>query len=500
MRRQLTMSKMLRLFSFLALMYMSCGALAGAPPIPPPAPYNPYPTYLGQVATRTFLSNTLNSAGPQQTMSRTIHYARDNITSLAVIFSNWYVPSNSAELGTGASTTVTASIEYPVGTFTQVKFSGATSGTIPNLSNLQSDFATVTIPRGAAFYVRMWTSNSVGIIFNASVQELDISNGEGFTFGVTTPDLTLGGALPGTSTANTVGPTAIIAYTNRPSVFLAGDSRVACTADAFSDTSDDCGSFGRGVGPFYAYINGGVSGARVATDITGSNYANRLALSKFSSTIICDLGVNDLSASASAATIWANLQTFYGFFSGKPIIQSTIWPEVTSTDNFTSVANQTTTSTSVNTQRIALNGIIRASPSPLVGFIDDTTAIETGLNSGLWNVTGSTQITAGTYTSGSGAFTLTTASNHGIQVGESFYVSIVSTGSLTAYFGFFTATAGTTGTTLNFTGATGLGISAISNGAVNPWTKDGIHPTPIGYLMIKNYNQPLLRAIIAGKQ
>lgn len=73
-------------------------------------------------------------------------------------------------------------------------------------------------------------------------------------------------------------------------------------------------------------------------------------------------------------------------------------------------------------------------------------------------------VSSGTYNSGSGAVALTTSVTHGLVPGNSFVVHLTGTGSITALSGRFIATAGTTGSTLNYTAATGLTV-AISGGS-----------------------------------
>lgn len=79
-------------------------------------------------------------------------------------------------------------------------------------------------------------------------------------------------------------------------------------------------------------------------------------------------------------------------------------------------------------------------------------------------------VSSGTYTGGSGATSVTTTASHGLSVGSKFSVGLTGTGAglgtLNSAGTPYTATSGTTGTTLNFTAATGLTISAISGGGV----------------------------------
>lgn len=68
-----------------------------------------------------------------------------------------------------------------------------------------------------------------------------------------------------------------------------------------------------------------------------------------------------------------------------------------------------------------------------------------------------TTISSGTYTTGTGAVSLTTAAAHGLGVGDTFTIaSAAGTGSFAALDATFVATTGTTGTTLNCTTAPGL--------------------------------------------
>lgn len=76
----------------------------------------------------------------------------------------------------------------------------------------------------------------------------------------------------------------------------------------------------------------------------------------------------------------------------------------------------------------------------------------------------STTISSGTYTAG--AVALTTAAPHGLLPGDSFFISAATgTGSFAAINGWHVATAGTTGSTLNFTMATGLTMT-ITGGTI----------------------------------
>ncbi len=81
-------------------------------------------------------------------------------------------------------------------------------------------------------------------------------------------------------------------------------------------------------------------------------------------------------------------------------------------------------------------------------------------------------VSSGTYTSGTGATSLTTAAPHGISVGQQFMLySVASSPQVLAFNGIWTATAGTTGSTLNFTAPTGLGSLSITGGQYDATTR-----------------------------
>ena len=87
------------------------------------------------------------------------------------------------------------------------------------------------------------------------------------------------------------------------------------------------------------------------------------------------------------------------------------------------------------------------------------------------NSVSSDPVASGTYNSGTGAVSLVLGADVGLTNGSSFTLSnLYGTGSISSLNGTWTATAGTTGTTLNFTGPTGLTltIGASNNGVSNP--------------------------------
>ena len=163
------------------------------------------PVYLGEVATRAEIPMGMAApAAGTEFMSRSFHYARQTISQLQVAFPNFYVNATVGEQPIGGTATLTASVEYPAGTFTQLKFNGAVSATMPNGGFIVSDVAKVAIPNGAKFYVREFYQNAAGFPYTGSTiaQTNLASYGEGMLWApVGLTDLTMGGTVGVTNTA-----------------------------------------------------------------------------------------------------------------------------------------------------------------------------------------------------------------------------------------------------------------------------------------------------------
>lgn len=338
-------------------------------------------SYLGQVATRSHLHSN-RATGSTRTMSRSFHIARDDITSLQIVLANWFVawassPSDGSEANAGAEATLTASIEYPAGTFTQVRWGGATSYAQPDGETTVSDAVTLAIPRGAQFWVRVFRICSAGILYTSFGVASQV---DGMEYGgAEITDKTTSGTVA-SGAGNGFYPCAIIAQTRRPSVIAYGDSITLGVQDAVNDGSADLGQFTRSLGPSFAYINAGIGGDRAQTFASG--HAKRSPLAAYASHIICGFGRNDIAIGRTGAQVLADLQTIYALFPGKPVFQSTTVPWTTSSDSWATVTNQTADASEA--QRLILNRAIRAVPPGLAGYFDVANALESSPDSGRW--------------------------------------------------------------------------------------------------------------------
>lgn len=136
---------------------------------------------------------------------------------------------------------------------------------------------------------------------------------------------------------------------NYPSVAMLGDSNLVGRDDA---TPDAFGNYGHIAKALYSAGPGGASvpvmnlaqsGER-ATTITNGLGSARLTLLKYASHVITNYGANDLRGGAEIPSVLQDaLTTLWAMLRGRGlrVIEQTIVPFTTSTDNWTTTANQT---------------------------------------------------------------------------------------------------------------------------------------------------------------
>jgi|GEM_PF-1851851 len=347
-------------------------------------------TYLGQVATRCYIPKSVDG-NYRQSMTRTTHVARDTISSIQVIFPNFYCDSQLGELDAG-NVSITASIEYPVGVYNQLKFSGAVAGHIPTKSYLASDPLTIFIPDGARFFVKnFWVGTSAVLQSVPSLTALAptieacqtwLSGGVDSTMSNT--------SITATNSGLVLGPVAIIGKTAKDTYWLAGDSRMIGINDPPNSINGGVGEVERAIQLDHGYINAGLSGERLYyMNFNAGWYTNRLALSQYCSKVISNLGINDCLDGWPWATPEVCINYFADTkFAGKPVYWATLTPNSTSTDSFTTLANQAPNFT--NGTRISINNTIRAGGYHLAGYFEVADVVESARNSGLWKAPGYT--------------------------------------------------------------------------------------------------------------
>lgn len=324
--------------------------------------------YEGLVALRCrkqFTGDTTN----KYVMSRSAHIATESLTSIAVGFNAL------------VSAVITASIEYPAATFTQLKFAGSASGIaeITDPVALLSDYVSVSIPNGATFWVRMYYVGATNQVTYNSWQNTFL--GEAVTLSTTAlTDATMGGTITN-SGAFSCPPSLILGVTSNPSALAMGDS--ICQGVEWGDVEDTSNSatgynarvgtlarsFPSGI-PFVNYGEPGVQ-APEAQYIRG--------VPKFSH-VFQEFGINNFNAaSETSAQVIANLAlslTLAQPFSKN--YQTTMTP-----------VSSAGVPGACNAQRVIFNDALRAGTTGLSieGYLEVADVLETARDSGLWNLT-----------------------------------------------------------------------------------------------------------------
>lgn len=338
---------------------------------------------LAPVATRSRVASSA-ALGTTAYMCRIATYSRDTLAAVQVAWPNWrVVNTNGGETGCGGVITIKASIEYPAGTFTQIKFAGSATGTIPNATTLLSDAAVVAIPIGAKFWIRWSWVSTVNLPVITGINYKDTFAGDAFQ--ATATDLTMSGTVTDDAGSNAMRPVAILGTTTRKTLALLGDSRVAGQGDSVvNDYYGDMGELERPFGPAFAYLNLASFGES-SSGFLASNTLRR-ALANYCTTIISEYGVNDTGTGVSAATVQTNQASIAALFPGKPVWLCTLPP--TSTGAWTAVDLSDQTVGTFDAARVTYNTWVRTSPAGFAGFFDCAAVGESSLNSGKWKANG----------------------------------------------------------------------------------------------------------------
>lgn len=344
-----------------------------------------------QVATRSYIPTNLGGGGAQKCMARSTHVMRDDVADVKLVYAGWAsltpftFPTGQGERDVGATLQIRASVEYPEGIFTPVKWGGSGQGSLESGANYVSDQAHVSIPKNARFWIRTWMSipgayqtpySGMMGLYNHIV---DTSHGEALTCGVSQADLTLGGVVPdGFSGQVNIYPAAIIAETSNPAFLILGDS-IALGIGGDARINLDTGSIAPAVGRKFGYINASAGGDTAHN--AAMSHSKRLQLASFSSAVVLGLGVNDIfNDNASSASIISYMETLWASFSPvASVYQTTITPQTASSDEWRSIGNQTPKPNYAT--RNPLNNFIMGVPPGIQDFVDVAAGFEAWVTS-----------------------------------------------------------------------------------------------------------------------
>lgn len=452
--------------------------------------------------------NTITSASGFNTMnSRMSCYApRDaNIVDLVLGFPGFYdTATGQANLPTNF--TVTASIEYPAGTFTQVFFNGATSQLVTAGRLIYySDPVPIYIPANTQYWVKTFMSWTGGVV-NFPLCSFGVAGiaSEWANYGLALADNTMTGTTFTSTLANppfNQGSGYMPAVLGRlsqqvPIVGFLGDSITQGSGDQTDPTWGGT-SWGKGLRGVIPSVNVGRFSEQAShynalpdgrTDLLRDNVTH----------LVFAYGRNDLDASVSAATMVTRMQTALNPYLARGVkcYVATVTPKTTSTDSWVTTGNQTVASAPIEAQRVSYNNLIRTNwrTYGLSGYFDFARVMDP-TDSGLWIVTGFTgRFSYGTTTLTGGAVTAVTRPTYsaGSAYGGTSYPASQSAHPCNVYryaddpirTGDATVTATTDGSGV----VTGFNVVSGGSYGVAPlvcpqgnYTNDGTHPTSLGY-------------------
>lgn len=351
--------------------------------------------YEGLVATRCGNLHQ-STSGTKTIMARSSHKAVTDISKLKIVTQNYIIlRSNGDETGPGGTATVTASVEYPSGVFSQILFGGQVQGAMAANTLLESDYVrpAALIPKGATFWIRQFVVNSIAMLYSdgsqARCMNADTTMGDIFWFNTTPTDKTMGGTITQENAGKyCLPPGAIIGPSNAPTVICTGDSITAGLNESASITDMRLGLVGRGFpADTLAFLNHGAPSAKAA----GVNsyipwVPNRKLLWKYATHFIDELGYNDIiyGAATSAATKAALQTNIWSLYPPRAvIIRTTLTPKSTDAiDAFATTANQTTSAN--NSVRVSFNTDVRAGLPGVRAYWETAWTVEDAHDNGKW--------------------------------------------------------------------------------------------------------------------
>lgn len=357
----------------------------------------PVAEYTGQLATRSFIPTGIDLTN-KQANSRTHHRARSIIRQIQIELPAWYWARSGAktEVNVTGNISYRASVEYPKGVFTQLKFAGAVSGLATGAVPLVSDALIIKIPRNAKFWIRTYAVGTHSTVFSdtspgsALVVQDQNPDCDSYEYGTSITDKTMGGEIVNTDplvTSRQLFPQAIFGPTTWPTVLMIGDSKCRGFGDTY-DSNGDMGEFGRSLGPYFGYINAGSSGDSLSEFIASST--RRQALKQYCSNVIVQTAINALRSGTgqnkTAAAVLVEQQTILGYFADKRRLTCTTAGSATSNASFTTLASQTLNSN--NAEIILWNDAQRALVSGSSWCFDIQPVFTEGLNLNRWKVDG----------------------------------------------------------------------------------------------------------------
>jgi hypothetical protein len=319
------------------------------------------------------------------------------ITGLRTWWDNWYYNSTPPWTANSYYHTNAVSLEYPAGTFYRLTFGGATNITMqPGQVPTPSDpLFGVTIPANAVFWIRCYRTGTnwpYGYIPDCLPGNSAGGQVGGFWNGAygTVQDLTLTGTVTN-AFGYAFGPTCITALradgSKVPpcSLTVAGDSIFVGVNAGYAFNYQNT-FLNVGLSNTISFANFAGAAQDLEREYTTAIFSNLWPL--IGNALLHETKVNSIRSGGdndSFSTVTNLLIEEHNYWNacGLKVIETTCTPVSTSSDNFETLANQTTDAN--NAVRVQVNDWIRTNGWP---FIDLASMVESSLDSGKWVVSG----------------------------------------------------------------------------------------------------------------
>ena len=367
--------------------------------------------------------------------SVTCHKATSSCADIKVVWANWgSVGSNGTDTGPGNPINLTVQLEYPAGTYYPFSFGGvssvATARSIASGDTAISDAITDLpgIRKGGIFWIHAFVSVAAGgkwynSHYPNSMPDSSWVTGEGYISGTGLTQQTGQALVSPTTSGKMNGPLAILAGSCEPThkaVIGFGDSIMQGT---ISNRSVSQQYLSVALNDRAGYFTLGRSGG-TAAEIYVSRAKLRWPFLSTATSIVCGYGINDFNGGATTSSLQSTLIKLWNYISPRcdKLFQTTLTPWCSSSDGWTTEANQTPKAT--DGERTGFNDWLRAGAPldingvatttgtagavvagqpghPLAGFMEVADACETSRNSGKWKVPGNSftaDITSGSRT------------------------------------------------------------------------------------------------------
>jgi hypothetical protein len=455
--------------------------------------------YVGVTATRGRVAYGTLGAN-SWTMSQTMHWARDTMVNPTVIFGNFYTNNASGEVTTGVGT-LGASICYGTkancATGANYTLCGASRANATAVGLNTIACPGITIPDNAQFWVRMLQANATGSVFTQiSPQSLPDQDASPDCWtsgtGTSTDMLTSGTYAANQCGAYTVFPLGIAAPTVRPTVILIGDSKIQGGVDYATDVSGDIGNVARSIGPSFGYSNLGMGASLAAQYIANARTYRDSFINTYFSHYITNYCINDLATATTAAQCAASRASIAALYPTLVGIGTTTEPSTTSSDNWTTLANQGAPNVKVG----AFNQLVRQGITGERFYFDIAYAIDPARQN-VWPVSPNPFATAlSPVFSGTGSIstatpsilTVTACSPCTLPIGSTIVGTNVPPGAFIAGYGTNVTSLGVCTATCTFTMGTRHAATTASTTitAAGFFASDGLHLTPPANMWLRD--------------